>query len=940
MGPWTHALLTVHIVCDAKRCTAEARVVRTPVYPLPDKGEPPRRDAGDLLGTMDTSLEAAETLVIWLASFAGMVAEEVIHVRIVPLGERTHRQALFALPWHHAIPRAVISFARGKTPDRPRLRVPLVFSSPRGERFVDLHFDDFVRATTAAAIGTQGHVVLATQKDRVDHATAPRTRLLVIDTDSLAAPPVGPFNVLQVAGDPAGCTEFVRLLFRAILHDAPLDAAIHHAFERLASHSNVVVRMDLFEGDEHCVRPRLALRDAASSIEQFKPIVLAGGEKVLELTGPSVLESTGDPGGGDPLGAWANHLNEQADYLDYAHEIHGANATASALEQAHVVTNVAEACGAVTDEIELDRAAQLWLEDATRDVIAAETPVTKGQKYWLRFQIATEIRSGAVAATLPSSTLRDLFVGKRSLGLVVVLYADPAKLRLARHRFDISLERWGATDIEETSIIPLKDGTHHLRACVFYRGNLLQSLFMRIGVGSRGVAAHVDYSGIETFRGLSSLPPVGYSLWINDTGTGDHWIGLYTSAGPLGDLDGFNLATPSVGAVNNTVPQVRKALATLQGDTGNPGARYRFAAAIPPSDAATAAKSKYLVELAREGRRMFERLLQQANVGDDKYIADLANQLKRPDQVLSIARLDNDSSVPWSLMYDQRIDPANSSLALCTRYERSRADGTKLAESPGDCRSQADCPLAAVDTARKTVCPFGFWGFRHQIELRLRNRIGGANAIDRTRIQSTERPPTAAAMFDFPESPTHIQALAGVLEARSAIKHRDAILEALRAGDRSIYYFFCHAVQDSGIRLTLAPDQFVEPASIAARYEAEDDGWAVDRWESRRPLVFLNACQSIALDAQLISPFLDKFVGIGASALIGTEVRVYTELAANFATDLLTRMVTQREPLGAALLKVRRTMLGQGNPMGLAYSAYGSAALHFHTTGCTAKGCT
>jgi hypothetical protein len=68
---------------------------------------------------------------------------------------------------------------------------------------------------------------------------------------------------------------------------------------------------------------------------------------------------------------------------------------------------------------------------------------------------------------------------------------------------------------------------------------------------------------------------------------------------------------------------------------------------------------------------------------------------------------------------------------------------------------------------------------------------------------------------------------------------------------------------------------------------------------------------------------------------VGTEIRVFTELAAAVARDILGRMVTRGEALGTALLGVRRAMLGAGNPMGLAYSAYGSAALHFHTSDCT-----
>jgi CHAT domain len=289
-------------------------------------------------------------------------------------------------------------------------------------------------------------------------------------------------------------------------------------------------------------------------------------------------------------------------------------------------------------------------------------------------------------------------------------------------------------------------------------------------------------------------------------------------------------------------------------------------------------------------------------------------------------------------MYDFRIDPAEPNLELCPRYLRTDpATKLPLAESPKSCREQGDCPLGKVETARTTVCPFGFWGFRHEIELRLRPTAGGVAPIDRTKIPATAKPAAAAAMYAFSESKAHLDALGQIVDAGTALSDRDAVLAALRAGDRSLYYFFCHADDDKDVRLTVATDQFLEPGSIAARYEAEDDGWALAAWDKARPLVFLNACQSIALEAQLISPFLDKFVALGASALVGTEVRVFTELAADFGAALLRRMIAEHETLGTALLRVRRRMLGQGNPMGLAYAAYGSAALHFHEVGCACE---
>ncbi|HUS29397.1 MAG TPA: hypothetical protein VMZ53_12850 [Kofleriaceae bacterium] len=934
MGPWTRTLVTVHIVCTAEgKLTAEVTAARTPRYPR--RPADPAETKLPASASKDSTIASADELIPWLGSL-GIDEDDLAHVRIVPFGTPAQRAALIALPWHKAIAGAVVSVPRGKRPTRSQLRIPVVISSSRDKQFLDERIDSFVDATKASKTGTQGDIVLAVQGDAIGRAVGTRTRLVVIETDAIGAPPDGAFNVVQLSGPPQQRVEFVQRLLRAIFHDAPLDAAVLEGMRAAKLEANHV-RFDLLEGDEECLRLSHALKHAATSMKHAKPFLPKNGggmPKAIPIPPPvaaSPLESMAGP-----LDGWADHLSSTADNLDFTHEIHGANATADVLGQAGQASDVAEAATAAADEIELDRSAQLWLEDEVGDVVAAETPLKHLGTYWLNFQIAKDIKSHATAAKLPSEELRILFEKKDKLDLDIVLYADPDKLRIEGHRFELTLQRWGATQIIRTTLKPLECGIHQVRACVYYKGNMLQSLAMQVGVECASVPAHVDYTGIETFRGIMQLPQVAYSLWINDT-EDKHWIGVYATQDALGDLDTYDLKTPATKTVDKAVAPARKALALLEGDDGN-NSSYLFSPSLPTSDALTQKQHELFVELAKEGYRMFTALMQPSETPDNDYIPKLKKRLSTPDQILSIARLDDESSVPWALMYDQRIDPADPGLQLCTRFQRERADGTKLVHSPADCRAQADCPLASKATLRKTVCPFGFWGFRHQVELRLRNQSGGTNAVDRTRISASPKPRAASAMFEFAESKEHLKALASIIDTGEALRDRDKILDALREGNRSLYYFFCHADQDNVLHLRIADGQLIEPASIAARSEAEDDGWELATWDAQRPLVFLNACESLALDAQVISPFLDKFLGLGASGLVGTEVKVFTELAAGLATELLTRMVKHRESLGAALLHVRREMLGNGNPMGLAYSVYGSAALHFHLDDCACGG--
>jgi hypothetical protein len=71
--------------------------------------------------------------------------------------------------------------------------------------------------------------------------------------------------------------------------------------------------------------------------------------------------------------------------------------------------------------------------------------------------------------------------------------------------------------------------------------------------------------------------------------------------------------------------------------------------------------------------------------------------------------------------------------------------------------------------------------------------------------------------------------------------------------------------------------------------------------------------------------------------VIGTEIKIWTQLAAPFGVGVLERMLDGAS-LGEAFLAERRHLLRQLNPLGLAYSFYAPASLHLHDEG-EASGC-
>jgi HEAT repeat protein len=90
------------------------------------------------------------------------------------------------------------------------------------------------------------------------------------------------------------------------------------------------------------------------------------------------------------------------------------------------------------------------------------------------------------------------------------------------------------------------------------------------------------------------------------------------------------------------------------------------------------------------------------------------------------------------------------------------------------------------------------------------------------------------------------------------------------------------------------------------------------------PVVFLNMCESVQITPSLSDSFVHFFLDRGACTVIGTECPMTVEFARPFAESFITG-VLEGQPVGKALLAARRQFLERLNPLGLAYTLYGSA---------------
>ncbi len=94
------------------------------------------------------------------------------------------------------------------------------------------------------------------------------------------------------------------------------------------------------------------------------------------------------------------------------------------------------------------------------------------------------------------------------------------------------------------------------------------------------------------------------------------------------------------------------------------------------------------------------------------------------------------------------------------------------------------------------------------------------------------------------------------------------------------------------------------------------------------PFVILNMCESAQVTPSLSESFIHFFLTHGANGVIGTECPMTVEFAHPFAEMLLNEILAGRE-VGVALLNARRHFMELKNPLGLAYTLFGSATVSF-----------
>lgn len=331
-----------------------------------------------------------------------------------------------------------------------------------------------------------------------------------------------------------------------------------------------------------------------------------------------------------------------------------------------------------------------------------------------------------------------------------------------------------------------------------------------------------------------------------------------------------------------------------------------------------------------------------------------------------LARLGTEA---WSLVFGARYGSQAASPEALGELVKGLdfAEGSTIQITCGPAAGNFIFPwniLYAPPVVPDNVDPLAFWGARYQIE-----------QVRQGRKEDSLKDETVNVLFGldpgFGESATQ-QALwkrynttsGGRINVSTPASDQASFLRELTSSPSPHFvYLFCHGyaaappgnLRQDGVRLLKQRIEDLDPDSPVRRTfetlltltaKMGDESWIYlgdseikesqlkyeQFFQKRRPIVFLNMCQSAELLPSMSSGITRVFLDHDATAVIGTESPMTASFASEFARILLDSLLGG-STIGAALYSARRHFLSNEfrNPLGLAYTLYGRATVTLGT---------
>ena len=913
---------------------------------------------------------------------------------------------MWKLPWEDLAPDDLrfqtVAWLRRDTTRRfvplRRLQFPIGFDLfPRVDRdhLAEELFDDFVRY-----VGERGslawdrdpgraevahHLVLdgagSEVVDEVGTSVAPPRLVVLHLTDATTTPDQvgevamsllgeGVAAVVAVAAPLGDMTGFFQPFYRKLMHNWPLEFCLWAGIEQTwgAGNRPMAARLFTVDGGEHSVALNRVIAESAAR----------EGPQSATADGDDEWLSDDEPVGGDALESLGSQPDRpfEADRADRAATDAWRGMRDGALERANSlefgseqvetelllnITNsvTGDAGAAATRAQRMTNVTVGW--PGTWSALPANHALQRGVAHPMWVQIQPFISDAQVSELLDETALDMIFSTQDSVNIDIVVFSPESDFVVGDGQQKVELPRVGSSGRASFTIIPQREGWCRFRVGVYYRNTMLQSLAVEAWCTAAGgevtksptIRRTTDWLASTDLQLLHELPAPLFNIFTNEDEDGTHWIGVFSDKGD----DGLPLRSGQMLTFDSAdlLARHKELIAKLQAVHGD---SYLYPQNVPPNDPSVVAfGTEGLVELARLGRRVYKHVFEgatDAELSVERLDEVLATMKDKDQQLISIARTHGKWSLPWAAMYDLYLDVGKPlDHEVCQVFESQlaenwAADGSPqpqradLLDDPVACRAQANCPLRDSKKRAVTVCPFGFWGFRHQIEQPLQHVTATAADQVPEEMQSAassqasliiRRPDealrVAAGFFPFPDFEAHADQLETVVGSGFEwADDRDDIMDLLYDADgHHLFYFYCHGVPGEAFALEVGPDESPHNHIEAASIERELMHWASAT--TPQPLVILVACDSIAMRPDLMYGLFDVFRNAKASGVIGAEISIGTTLGREFGTGLVEAL-SNGHAVGEAFLSLRHDLLRRHNPLGLAFTSFAPGTLHIH----------
>ena len=468
---------------------------------------------------------------------------------------------------------------------------------------------------------------------------------------------------------------------------------------------------------------------------------------------------------------------------------------------------------------------------------------------------------------------------------------------------------------------PAEEGTYHVSFLVYHRNVLLQVRRLTVPVGRprARLFVHTPYAIVSspTAPSVRALADRRLSLYVSEAG-GGHDLRFRS-------LDGAQpwrrSAALEEGGVAALVRPIRAGLrAASWCSEGQWDGKRSYQYSKQPSGRFAPDFNQFrrdVLDLARRGFGIWDALTSRFADNEGR---DQLRVLMRTPGIVEVAPANGSNVIPpLACLYDIDLDDQEPNLRLCPDAEEALQQ-----EQPFDLAALSCFTNGCANADPVTVCPSGFWGLRHEITVPLSLDKAAGPSVP---IYAGRTGPATALVGTTPgdvlkDVTTHAENVQGKFGISKHVTSRGEWFEEAKSDSYGVLYFLCHGKVDrrsGGSVIVLGRPS--EPG--ISRSNLETYGVRL----GQHPLVVLNACETGALEPEKAINLVQGFTRYGASAVVGTEITIFTGLAYEFGVSFLDAFVAKRLGLGKSVQTARQDLFSRWNPLGLAYVAYGLSDL-------------